>query len=306
MNVHHLELFYYVARHGGISRAVRHMPYGIQQPAVSGQILRLEQDLGKRLFVRTPFQLTPEGEELYAFVRPFFDNLAHVATRLRQQSAPRLRIGASELVLRDHLPHVLARFRPVHPELRLTFRSGLQAQMEALLQEREIDLAIVPLESRPPARINCEPLLQVPLVLQVARTTRFKSAEELWALSPVPHPLIMLPPTETVSRLFRRGLQKLKVDWPATMEGSSLDLITQYVANGYGMGVNVDSGRPVAPGVRVLPLPGFPVLELVALWRSPAPPLLRELLDAMRAYARETWPERAPPAITAQSRHRRP
>ena len=37
MNVHHLELFYYVARHGGISEAVRNMPYGIQQPAVSKQ-----------------------------------------------------------------------------------------------------------------------------------------------------------------------------------------------------------------------------------------------------------------------------
>ena len=45
MNIHHLELFYYVARYRGISRAVRNTPYGIQQPAVSSQILLLEQDL---------------------------------------------------------------------------------------------------------------------------------------------------------------------------------------------------------------------------------------------------------------------
>ena len=38
-NLHHLELFYHVARAGGITAAVRSMPYGIQQPAVSGQIL---------------------------------------------------------------------------------------------------------------------------------------------------------------------------------------------------------------------------------------------------------------------------
>jgi DNA-binding transcriptional LysR family regulator len=42
MNVHHLELFYYVARHGGVSAAARAMPYGIQQPAISAQILQLE------------------------------------------------------------------------------------------------------------------------------------------------------------------------------------------------------------------------------------------------------------------------
>src|SRR5471032_2378110 len=75
VNIHHLELFYHVARHGGISRAVRHMPYGIQQPAVSGQMRLLEQGLGVRLFERTPFRLTAEGSQLFAFVESFFDNL---------------------------------------------------------------------------------------------------------------------------------------------------------------------------------------------------------------------------------------
>ena len=75
MNLHHLELFYYVARHGGISRAVRHMPYGIQQPAVSGQVLLLEQDLNTKLFDRRPFRLTTDGQELYDFVRPFFQDV---------------------------------------------------------------------------------------------------------------------------------------------------------------------------------------------------------------------------------------
>ena len=37
MNIHHLELFYFVVKHGGIAGAVRNIPYGIQQPAVSGQ-----------------------------------------------------------------------------------------------------------------------------------------------------------------------------------------------------------------------------------------------------------------------------
>ena len=86
MNIHHLELFYYVARHGGISRAVRNMPYGIQQPAVSSQVLLLEEDLGAKLFERQPFRLTREGEELYAFIRPFFENLPAMGAKLRQQS----------------------------------------------------------------------------------------------------------------------------------------------------------------------------------------------------------------------------
>ena len=142
MNIHHLELFYYVARHGGISRAVRNMPYGIQQPAVSGQILLLEEDLGAKLFERQPFRLTREGEELYAFVRPFFDHLGPMAEKLRRQSAPSLRIGASELVLRDYLPAVVAELRRHEPKLRLGLRSGFQGEVEKWLLEREIDLAL--------------------------------------------------------------------------------------------------------------------------------------------------------------------
>ena len=58
MNIHHLELFYYVAKHEGISNAVRKIPYGIQQPAVSAQIALLEERLDATLFHRRPFELT--------------------------------------------------------------------------------------------------------------------------------------------------------------------------------------------------------------------------------------------------------
>ena len=95
MNVHHLELFYYVARHGGISSAVRHMPYGIQQPAVSAQILRLEKDLGVKLFERQPFRLTVAGRQLMEFVDPFFSNMEAVAHRLKNDAQPQLRVAAS-------------------------------------------------------------------------------------------------------------------------------------------------------------------------------------------------------------------
>src|SRR5690349_14052314 len=104
MNIHHLELFYYVARYGGIMEAVRNIPYGIQQPAVSGQVGQLEQYLGTTLFQRRPFALTPAGEKLYRFIEPFFSNLDTIALELQGGEARQIRIGASTVVLRDHLP----------------------------------------------------------------------------------------------------------------------------------------------------------------------------------------------------------
>lgn len=292
MNIHHLELFYYVTRHGGISRAVRHMPYGIQQPAISSQMLQLEENLGTRLFERSPFRLTAEGEVLYEFVQPFFDNIDAVATKLRKPSAPQLRICAAELVLRDHLPVVIAQMRVRYPDLQLGFRSGFQSQMEGWLQDREIDLAITPLENRPAARIRCLKLVRLPLVLVVPRKSKIKSATELWAMERIDQPLINLPATETVSRMFQKGLKRLRVEWPATIEASSLESVTQFVVNGYGYGVNVDVGHfATRPLVRALPLEDFDPIMMVALWHGEPTPVIRAVLEELQRYAREHLPQ---------------
>src|SRR4030095_11968269 len=141
MNIHHLELFYYVASHGGISEAVRNMPYGIQQPAISGQILQLEEFLGVTLFQRRPFGLTAQGQELYTFIQPFFDNINAMADKLRGGISQHIRIGASEVVLRDYLPPVLQTLRGQFPQLKLTLREGYQPQLESWLSKQEIAFA---------------------------------------------------------------------------------------------------------------------------------------------------------------------
>lgn len=291
MNIHHLELFYYVAKHGGISSAVRNMPYGIQQPAVSSQILLLEEDLGVKLFARQPFKLTQEGEELLVFVRPFFENLAPMAVRLRKTLVPQLRIGASELLLRDHLPAVVEQLKQVQPELRLALRAGSQLEMEGWVRDREIDLALIPLRGRLRAQLHCLRLLRLPLVLLVHKKSKLKSAAELWARKKPTEPLICLGPTEIMSQLFQDGLKRHRVTWPVAVEASSMELITRYVAMGDGVGVNVAVPEVIRhPQVRVLPLEGFALIELAAVWSGELTPLLRAVLTGLQCHAAKFWP----------------
>lgn len=291
MNLHHLELFYYVASHGGISRAVRHIPYGIQQPAVSGQILLLEQDLGTKLFDRQPFRLTAAGQELFDFARPFFDRAESVAARLRGRQAPKLRIAASELILRDYLPAIIQEVREQYPELCFALRSGHQSAMEDWLQEGQIDFAISPLDRRPQAGLKWLPIVKLRLVLLVRKSSRLKTAGELWALDRIEEPLICLPASESICRTFQKGLQQLKVDWLTSIEASSTELVTQYVANGYGIGVSIDLPDLVKhPKVRVLPLPGFDTVEIAALWRPPLTPLQEKLRAVVQSRAEQLWP----------------
>lgn len=291
MNIHHLELFYYVAKYEGISAAVRHMPYGIQQPAVSSQILLLEEDLGVKLFERQPFQLTATGVELLTFVQPFFENLEPMANKLRQGSAPHLRIAAPEPILRNHLPAVLLRVKQTHPELRLSVRSGLQLQLEAWVRDREIDLAVMPLCRRLPKPLRSVLLMRLPLVLLVPKKSKRKSAAEFWAACRPAEPLISLPESDTISQLFQGGLKRLNVTWPVSFEASSLGLTLQYVANGDGVGVSIGVPDLVQhPKVRVLPLDGFDRLELAAVWQGEPSPVLRALLDEMQRYTAQFWP----------------
>src|SRR5437667_2421552 len=148
MNTHHLELFSYVAKQGGSTEAVRNIPYGIQQPAVSGQVGQLEEFLGVTLFQRRPFALTPEGEKLFRFIQPFFSNLEAMANELQGGKARQIRIGASTIVLRDHLPELFQNVRKKFPNLKIALREGHQLQLENLLQKEELDLAVTLIEKK--------------------------------------------------------------------------------------------------------------------------------------------------------------
>src|SRR5438105_1210439 len=275
MNIHHLELFYYVARHGGISEAVRNIPYGIQQPAVSGQVAQLEEHLGVTLFQRRPFSLTSAGEKLYRFIQPFFCNLETLETELQGGKARQIRIGASTIVLRDHLPELFQSVRKKFPNLKIGLREGYQVELENLLQREELDLAVTLIEKKSAPGIHSMALLELPLVLLVEKNSKVTAAEQLWARDKIEEPLICLPSAEAISRNFQQALARLKVDWFPSMEVSSVDLIETYVASGFGIGLSVLVPKAKVPtNLRVVPLPDFPPVIMGALWRGKCSPLL--------------------------------
>jgi len=287
MNIHHLELFYFVARHGGITGAVRNIPYGIQQPAVSGQIAQLEEFLGVTLFQRRPFALTPAGERLYQFVEPFFSQVDAVAAELQGGTTRQIRIGSSDIVLRDHLPELLHAARKKFPQLKAALREGYQPDLEAMLQKQEIDIAVTLLEKKSPPGIHAQALLELPLILLAPKDCPFASAGELWKLDKISEPLICLPASEAICRNFQQGLSKLRIDWFPSIEVSSLDLIEAYVANGFGIGLTVSIPKTkMSPKVRAIPLPGFASVSVGVLWQGRPAPVVKLLLDELQAGAK--------------------
>lgn len=288
MNVHHLELFYYVARHGGISEAVRQIPYGIQQPAVSGQVAQLEEHLGVTLFHRRPFALTAQGQSLYEFIEPFFSGLDKVATKLQGGRVRHIRVGASTQILRDHLPALFQDVSKKYPGLRIAVREGSPSQLEDLLRASEIDLAVTLIEMKTSPGIHSLALLELPLVLLVEKSSRLKEAEQLWQRDKIEEPLICLPQAGPLCKKFLTRLAELGVEWFPSVEASSVDLIEAYVASGLGIGLSVAIPKKVLPAnVRMLPLTGFAPVIVGALWRGRMTPLLQAFLDELKLRSKQ-------------------
>lgn len=279
MNIHHLELFYYVAKHGGIASAVRKVPYGIQQPAVSGQIAKLEETLGTKLFERRPFALSQAGLELFDFIRPFFEDIGKVADAIRDGGAPQLRIAAPAIALHDYVPELLQRLRKRFPIFRLSLHEAARVDAERLLQAREIDLAITVLEQKRVTGMQWRALIELPLVLLVNRKQKLSDADELWARDKIEETLITFPRGDAVLAHFQSGLRRHGVEWFPGVEVNSARLIERYVVEGHGIGLSVATPKfQPSKAIRVLPLPHFPQIVIGAAWTGKMSAIAQQFL----------------------------
>ena len=303
MNIHHLELFYYVAKHGGVSAAARRIPYGVQQPAISAQIIQLENQLGTTLFHRRPFRLTRPGEELFRFIEPFFGGLDEMGRRLRGGAEMSLRIGAVETVQREYLPRLLRAMQQRFSGLNFSLVPAALPAIERCLLDQEIDLGIAPLLGKRAEGISQREVVRVPMTLLVPEQSPIRSAEELWKQDRIREPLVTGMQSDVICQLFQRELQRRKVEWFASIELASQQLIARYVAEGFGIGLVVmEPGVACPPGIRSYPLLDFAFIPYGCLWVGILSPLQKAFLEEADALAASLKLETCAPTAAKKTR----
>src|SRR6202171_1714195 len=141
-----LEAFVLVARLGSVTAAARTL--GVSEPAVSGALAALRQQLGDNLLERSPqgMALTAGGRRLVAIGSQMIALAAEAEDAIRQaQGAPdRLRVVATSTVAESVAPGPLAAFGARAGAVDVTLGVASSDEIPAVLQERLADVALGP------------------------------------------------------------------------------------------------------------------------------------------------------------------
>jgi DNA-binding transcriptional LysR family regulator len=135
--------FLTVAEVGTVSKAALHLR--VAQPALSRQIIALEQELGLRLFDRVGRRLllTGEGEQLIACCRGLLNSANAVkeqAQLLREGATGVLKVAGSPQHIESVLSQFLHQYAERYPNVEVKIREGTGSEILSMLERGEIHL----------------------------------------------------------------------------------------------------------------------------------------------------------------------
>lgn len=251
-----LRTFVAIVDAGGFTPAAKQVHR--TQSAVSMQVRRLEETLGRVLFQRAGrgVQLAPDGEALLGYARRLLKlHDEAVAALTRPDLSGRVRVGTPDDYVDRFLPDILARFARAFPRVQVEVRCETSANLRPLLAEGRLDLAVITAGCTPGGETG-EVLRREPVV--------WATAERHLAHEQEPLPLA----------LFQSGC--VFRDWAlASLDGSGRPYRIAYTSASFssilaavkaGLAVTALCRSVLPTGVRPLGVEeGFPALPSTAL-----------------------------------------
>jgi DNA-binding transcriptional LysR family regulator len=241
MELRHLAYFVAVAQEGNFTRAADRVM--VAQPAISQQILRLERELGEKLFDRTPrrVRLTRAGRVLLPHARAILadaDRARDALASLQGLTTGRLALGSVQsppaVVAR-----LLGRFRENHPGVALSVREDQSARLVDALHEGELDIALIglALRQKPPTDLQARVIATEPVVVVVHRDHALAEKTSV-ALSQLRDQAMVTLPAGTGQRTMLDDAARAAGFSPhITAESNDMDLLVALAAERVGIAI---------------------------------------------------------------------
>ncbi|RBO51165.1 LysR family transcriptional regulator [Rhodovulum sp. BSW8] len=298
LNLLHLATFADVAALGSFSAAAEKA--GISQPAVSQQVRQLERHFGVRLLERVGKRVRPTeaGQIVIEGARRIGEELDAVRAAVephRDGRAGRVRIGTGATACIHLLPPVLGRLKRAFPGLDFVVRTGNSTEIQRLLEQNLLDLAIVTLPAAGRA-LETSPLCdEALLAVGPAATAGAPTTPQAMAA----RPLILYDSAGHTRGLIDGWFRAAGLRPAPIMELESVEAAKELVAAGLGWSILPASSvaRPGASGglaVQPLDPPLGRQLALQLRRDKRLSPGLRHTVAAIRKGLGRVVPLRAP------------
>ena len=243
MDVSVLQTFLALARHGHMTRAARELH--LTQPAVSAQLVRLEEELGERLFDRTPkgMVLTSAGELWRGYVEEALERLEAGRAALEALSGldrGALSVGGGATATTYLLPSLLGQFHARYPGIQLFVREQGSQQVLESVWSGELELGIVTLpvrlggQSGEVHRVHVEPWIEDELRLIVPRGHALEGSQSFEWRDLEGESLVLFEAQSAVRQLIDGRLRDAQIRTETVMELRSIESIKQMVRQGIG------------------------------------------------------------------------
>ncbi|HIC7648277.1 TPA: transcriptional regulator LrhA [Enterobacter hormaechei] len=249
------------------------------QSAVSQQMQRLEQLVGKELFARHGRNklLTEHGIQLLGYARKIlrFNDEACMSLMFSNLQGV-LTLGASDESADTILPFLLNRISSVYPKLALDVSVKRNAFMVEMLKENEVDLVVT---THRPGQFDS-------LTLRTSPTHWYCAAEYVLQKGE-PIPLVLLDDPSPFRDMVLAALNEAGIPWRLAYVASTLPAVRAAVKAGLGV-----TARPVemmSPDLRVLGqsegLPSLPDTEYLLCHNAASNnELAKVVFEAMENY----------------------
>ena len=145
-NLNQYKIFYSVAQYGNISRAADNLY--ISQPAISKAIVKLEETLNTKLFLRNPrgVVLTDEGKILFDQLKIAFEAISigeEKLNNINKLGIGHIKIGASATLSKYVLLPYLKGYIEDYPHIKISIECQSSYHTLKLLENNKIDIALI-------------------------------------------------------------------------------------------------------------------------------------------------------------------
>lgn len=269
------QLYYFVEVCKSLSITKSANTLHISQPSLSIAIKELEEELGLQLFhrVKQRLQLTSEGRFFYQELVPILTNLENLTETVKSfgENMHSIKIGIPPMIGGIVFTRLFAELQHNHPEIQLEVTERGTFDMEALLLEEVIELAMVLKESFTSTEIEFLPIINVEIHACFPKDHRLATKTCISLEELKEEPLIMFDNHFYIHKIIRKSFAEMHIFPNIILETTHLNTVKQFVQQNLASSFVFPECILENDGIATVPVKGLSTVTMGLAWKKGVP-----------------------------------